>query len=64
MAKHHGRIITPCFDICTFAIFDPQGLGNASLDHEIAEIAATIPGEICVGLRKPRQTRPGSCPGP
>jgi hypothetical protein len=28
-----------------------MGLGNASLDYEIAEIAATLPGEICVGQR-------------
>jgi hypothetical protein len=55
MAKHQERIILPCFNICTFAIFDRSRysiqirLGNASLDYEIAEVAATIPGEICIG---------------
>jgi hypothetical protein len=51
MAKHHERIIAPCLNIRTFAISIHMGLGNASLDYEIAEIAATVPGEICVGQR-------------
>jgi hypothetical protein len=55
MAKHHERIIAPCFDICTFAIFDPYGLGNASLGYEFADIAATIAGETVSGIATPRK---------
>ena len=34
MAKHHERIILPCFNICTFAIFDPYAFRKRSLEYE------------------------------
>ena len=34
MAKHHERIILHCFNICTFAIFDPYAFRKRSLEYE------------------------------
>ena len=55
MAKHHERIILPCFNICTFAIFDPYAFRKRSLEYEEDVVCFhdhTLPGPAGSVIRK------------